>query len=168
MRRIRPLTYDERAGHSLGSDRCERLHLTCGHPPRRRDPPASARSSSIRRASGGLRSGLHGRERRANRTALFERMSLIVLGPPADFVFLMKLFAARAVDYDDMVALWPSCSFGSADDAVSRFHAAYPHVERDPHLSTTSTALHHRAVAGRHPSESDGAASSRTRFVQLP
>lgn len=67
-------------------------------------------------------------------TTLFERRSLIVLGPPADFVFLMKLFAARSGDYDDMVALWPSCSFGSAADAVSRFHAAYPHVERDPHL----------------------------------
>ncbi|HVF74023.1 MAG TPA: hypothetical protein VM938_03160 [Acidimicrobiales bacterium] len=67
-------------------------------------------------------------------TTLFERRSLIVLGPPAHFVFLMKLFAARSVDYDDMVALWPVCSFGSAADAVSRFYAAYPHVERDPHL----------------------------------
>lgn len=67
-------------------------------------------------------------------TTLFERRSLIVLGPHADFVFLMKLLAARSVDYEDMVALWPSCSFGSAADAVSRFHAAYPHVERDPHL----------------------------------
>jgi hypothetical protein len=33
-----------------------------------------------------------------------------------------------------MIALWPSCSFGSAADAVSRFYAAYLHVESDPHL----------------------------------
>lgn len=67
-------------------------------------------------------------------TTLFARGSLIVLGPPPDFVFLMKLFAGRSVDYDDMVALWPSCSFRSAAEVVSRFHAAYPHVENDPYL----------------------------------
>lgn len=59
---------------------------------------------------------------------------LMVLGPPADFVFLMKLLAARAVDYDDMLAIWPSCSFSTPQAAVAAFYAAYPHEERDPHL----------------------------------
>lgn len=84
-------------------------------------------------------------------TTLFERSSLVVLGPPADVVFLMKLFAARTVDYDDMVALWPSCSFGSADDAVGRFHAAYPHVERDPHLVAFVQGIASQSGGGRSP-----------------
>lgn len=65
---------------------------------------------------------------------LFEHPHLVVLGPPADFVFLMKLQAARAVDYDDMRALWPRCSFSGAEEAVASFRLAYPHEEHDPHL----------------------------------
>jgi hypothetical protein len=48
---------------------------------------------------------------------LLEHRALRVLGPPPDFIFLMKLYAARAPDYDDLVALWPYCSFGTADEA---------------------------------------------------
>ncbi len=66
---------------------------------------------------------------------LLEHPRLLVLGPPADFVFLMKLYAARAPDYDDMIALWPRCSFSTPDDAVDRFYAAYPHDTPDPHLT---------------------------------
>jgi len=66
---------------------------------------------------------------------LHEHPNLLVLGPPADFVFLMKLYAARAPDYDDMVALWPSCTFASAGDAVERFVEAYPHAPHDQHLA---------------------------------
>lgn len=65
---------------------------------------------------------------------LLARPRLIALGPPADFVFLMKLQAARAVDYDDMIALWPRCSFSSPEAAVDAFEAAYPHEEQDLHL----------------------------------
>lgn len=66
---------------------------------------------------------------------LLEHRALRVLGPPPDFIFLMKLYAARAPDYDDLVALWPYCSFGTADEAVSRYRAAYPHeTDEDPHL----------------------------------
>jgi hypothetical protein len=66
---------------------------------------------------------------------LFERPSLLVLGPPADLVFLMKLFAARAPDYDDMVALWPRCTFSTPEDAVSRYVDAYPQAADDPYLA---------------------------------
>jgi len=66
--------------------------------------------------------------------SLLVRQRLIALGPPTDFIFLMKLQAARAVDYDDMVALWPECSFPSAQAAVEAFAAAYPHEEPDPYI----------------------------------
>jgi hypothetical protein len=55
---------------------------------------------------------------------LLEHRALRVLGPPLDFVFLMKLCAARAPAYDDLVALWPYCSFGTADEAVGSYRAA--------------------------------------------
>lgn len=67
-------------------------------------------------------------------SVLFERPSLRVLGPPPDVVFLVMLFAARGVDFDDLIALWPASAFTSPQDAVERFHAAYPYLERDPHL----------------------------------
>lgn len=65
---------------------------------------------------------------------LAEHPSLIVLGPPPNLAFLMKLQAARAVDHDDLVVLWPRCSFSSPEAAVAAFYAAYPHEEPDPHL----------------------------------
>lgn len=51
---------------------------------------------------------------------LCEHPNLVVPGPPADFVFLMKRFAGRAPDYDDMVALWPKCTFGTSEETVRR------------------------------------------------
>lgn len=65
---------------------------------------------------------------------LVEFESLLVVGPPPDFVFLMKLFAARTTDYNDMVALWPECSFATAVEVVDRYRAAYPHEANDPYL----------------------------------
>jgi hypothetical protein len=46
----------------------------------------------------------------------------------------MKLLAGRAPDHDDMVALWPSCGFDSAEETVAAYYAAYPHEEYDPYL----------------------------------
>jgi Nucleotidyltransferase of unknown function (DUF6036) len=65
---------------------------------------------------------------------LYERPSLLVLGPPYEYVFLMKLFAQRAPDYQDMVALWPRCAFSSAEEAIERYWVAYPQAQEDPHL----------------------------------
>lgn len=65
---------------------------------------------------------------------LLERPRLVALGPPADFMFLMKLQAARAVDYNDMTTLWPKCSFPSPQAAAEAFAVAYPYEEHDPHL----------------------------------
>lgn len=65
---------------------------------------------------------------------LLESGRLTVLGAPLEQVFLMKLYAARAADYDDLVSLWPLCTFGSPEEAVKQFGAAYPHLEADPYL----------------------------------
>lgn len=51
---------------------------------------------------------------------MFEHPNLLVLGPPMDQVFLMKLSASRAPDVSDMVVLWPLCGFADADDVVNQ------------------------------------------------
>lgn len=66
---------------------------------------------------------------------LLEHPYLLVLGPPPDQVFLMKLSASRAPDLADMVALWPLCSFTDASDVVDKFYAAYPNEEPDPFMA---------------------------------
>ena len=65
---------------------------------------------------------------------ILERPSLRVLGAPLDQVFLMKLYASRAIDTDDLAVIWPGCSFESAEAAAEAFYEAYPLVERDPFL----------------------------------
>lgn len=47
----------------------------------------------------------------------------------------MKLFAGRAADTTDLETLWPRCGFASPEAAAGAFHAAYPHLEHDPHLA---------------------------------
>lgn len=46
----------------------------------------------------------------------------------------MKLLRADPQDRDDMVRLWPRCSFDSADAAVVAFYDAYPHLDEDEYL----------------------------------
>jgi hypothetical protein len=65
---------------------------------------------------------------------LFDHPRLRVLGPPPKYVFVMKLFAARGPDYDDMVALWSRCDFASADEAVAFYREAYPNAPDDTYL----------------------------------
>jgi len=55
---------------------------------------------------------------------LFQHTNLTILGPPASQVFLMKLSASRAPDHDDMIALWPYCTFGEAAAAVDAYYLA--------------------------------------------
>lgn len=70
-------------------------------------------------------------------TLLAEYPSLRVLGPPPNFVFIMKLYAARGeVDHSDMVRLWPICNFTSVADAIDLYWSAYPHAPDDEHLAT--------------------------------
>lgn len=59
---------------------------------------------------------------------------LLVVAAPLDQVLLMKVFAGRATDTDDIRRLWPHTSFRSGDDVAEAFSRAYPHEEPDPHL----------------------------------
>ena len=72
---------------------------------------------------------------------IMTRRSFRVLGAPLDQVFLMKLFASRALDTDDLEALWPCCSFGSPEAAAAAFYQAYPLEERDQHLADHIRAI---------------------------
>ena len=67
-------------------------------------------------------------------SVLLDHPNLLVLGAPLEQVFLMKLFAARTRDVDDLIVLWPRCDFSSPEHAVEQFRSAYPHEEVDPHL----------------------------------
>lgn len=71
----------------------------------------------------------------AGSTVVLDHPQLLVLGPSLDQVFMMKLFAGRAVDSDDLRQLWPRTSFGTAAAAAAAFEAAYPHEDPDPHLA---------------------------------
>jgi hypothetical protein len=65
-------------------------------------------------------------------------------------LFLMKLDAARSVDYTDMVALWPHCGFTSAEQVVELYYEAYPNAAVDEFLVEFVPALRRRArQAGR-------------------
>lgn len=71
----------------------------------------------------------------ANANTILEHPRLVVLGAPLDDVFLMKVFAGRATDTEDLRRLWPQTNFGTAAEVTEAFYDAYPHEERDPHLS---------------------------------
>jgi hypothetical protein len=45
---------------------------------------------------------------------LVDRPGLTVLGAPLDQVFLMKVFASRAADVEDIEVLWEHCSYADA------------------------------------------------------
>lgn len=67
-------------------------------------------------------------------STVFEGKVLTVRIPSADWIFLMKLYAARAVDRPDMIRLWPHTGFESAAEAVERYWDAYPHAPEDEFL----------------------------------
>ena len=67
-------------------------------------------------------------------SSAFEGTSLTVLLPSPDWVFLMKLFAGRAVDRSDLIRLWPIAGFSSPEEAVERYKDAYPHAPEDEYL----------------------------------
>jgi hypothetical protein len=67
--------------------------------------------------------------------ALLDHPKLLVLGAPYRAVFVMKLFAARVADHDDLVRLWPLCGFASPEEAADEMRAAFPAAPDDPHLA---------------------------------
>ena len=47
-------------------------------------------------------------------TVLFDHHALTILGPSADWIFLMKLYARRTIDHQDLTRLWPRTNSGTA------------------------------------------------------
>jgi hypothetical protein len=80
-------------------------------------------------------------------TVELDHPRLRVLGVPLRDIFVMKLFASRAVDLEDLSAIWPECGFASPEEAVERYFAAYPHLERDEYLVDDVRVIAARAAA---------------------
>lgn len=67
---------------------------------------------------------------------VFEHEALVVRAPEPDVIFVMKLYRADPQDREDMIALWPLCSFTGPDAVVAAFTSAYPHAPHDEHLAS--------------------------------
>ena len=65
---------------------------------------------------------------------VYERHALVVRTPDPEIIFVMKLYRADPQDREDLVTLWPLCSFATPDDAAHGFRRAYPHAPEDEHL----------------------------------
>ena len=65
---------------------------------------------------------------------VYERDALVVRTPPPDVLFVMKLYRADPQDREDMVLLWPMCTYATAEEAVEAFTGGYPHAPEDEHL----------------------------------
>lgn len=63
-----------------------------------------------------------------------QRGTLVVRTPSSDVIFLMKLYRASPQDRDDMITIWPTCSFPTPDEAARAFRTSYPHAPEDEHL----------------------------------
>ncbi len=77
-------------------------------------------------------------------TVELDHPRLRVLGAPLQQVFVMKLFAARAVDLTDLTAIWSECGFESPEQAADLYFAAYPHLEWDEFLVDDICAIGER------------------------
>jgi hypothetical protein len=64
---------------------------------------------------------------------LLDEPMLRVYTPSPRIMFVMKVFAERTIDHDDLVALWPLCGFTDAEEALAHFDAAYPQAKEDAH-----------------------------------
>jgi hypothetical protein len=65
---------------------------------------------------------------------VYHQAVLTVRTPSADVIFVMKLYRADPQDREDMIALWPLCTFATPDDAARAFRFAYPHAPDDRYL----------------------------------
>jgi hypothetical protein len=65
---------------------------------------------------------------------VFEHVALVVRTPSPEVVFVMKLYRAEPQDREDLIKLWPLCSFTGPEAAVDVFKNAYPHAPEDEYL----------------------------------
>ena len=62
--------------------------------------------------------------------------ALAVRTPGPEVIFVMKLYRADPQDREDLVSLWPLCSFADPDEAADAFMSAYPHAPEDEYLAS--------------------------------
>jgi hypothetical protein len=84
----------------------------------------------------------------SNCSVLLDHPRLLVLGASYRDVFLMKLFAARATDHDDLVRLWPLSGFASPEAAAADMYAAFPAAAADPHLAEYVATIVRESIGG--------------------
>ena len=66
---------------------------------------------------------------------VYRQEALVVRTPSPDILFVMKLYRADPQDREDLVSLWPMCSFAVSDEAARAFQRAYPHAPDDEYLA---------------------------------
>lgn len=74
---------------------------------------------------------------------ILDEPRLLVLGAPLRQVFLMKVFAGRERDQDDLVSLWPQLGV-TPEEVADEYWTAYPAAPADPFLADWI-----RQIAGR-------------------
>lgn len=84
--------------------------------------------------------------READCVDLLDHPRLRILGAPMDQLFLMKLYRVDAQDFEDMVRIWPMCSFTSGHEVAHRFREAYPHAPEDEFLPSLIEDISIRAA----------------------
>ena len=72
---------------------------------------------------------------------VLQQDGLVVRTPPADVIFTMKLYRSDPQDREDMILLWPMCSFRTPREAVDAYWAAYPHAPEDEYLEDHVAAI---------------------------
>lgn len=65
---------------------------------------------------------------------VFEHPALVVRTPSPEVIFVMKLYRADPQDREDLITLWPLCTFADPATAAESFRGAYPHAPDDEHL----------------------------------
>lgn len=67
---------------------------------------------------------------------VLKRGRLIVLGVSNEVLFLMKLNSNRRRDHDDLLRIWPTTKYKTADEVLNAYNTAYPMAIEDPYLLT--------------------------------
>ncbi len=67
---------------------------------------------------------------------VYQSDTLIVRTPGPDVIFVMKLYRAEPQDREDLVSIWPVCSFAGPEDAAEAFGQAYPQAPEDEYLAS--------------------------------
>lgn len=82
-------------------------------------------------------------------TIELQMSNIDVLVAHPDDLFVMKLNASRGQsDLNDMIRLWPFCTFGTASSAYERFISAYPDSQTDEFLEQHIELIGERARGG--------------------